>query len=45
MVATMREQAATSHHMMKQMEKRSNENMEGRRGAEVLLEYLKFAEF
>ena len=46
MAATMREQAAAAHRMMERMEQRDEENPEGHNGgAEVDLEYLKFAEF
>ena len=45
MAAAMREQAPTAHRMMERMEQRDEENPEGLNGgAEVDLEYLKFAE-
>ena len=46
MATAMREQAAAAHHMMEWIEQRDEENPEGHNGgAEVDLEYLKFAEF
>ena len=46
MAATMREQATVAHYMMEQMNRRSEENLDVHTsGAEVGLEYLKFAKF
>ena len=46
MAAAMREQAAAAHRMMERMEQRDEENPKWHnRGAELDLEYLKFAKF
>ena len=46
MVNHMREQAATTNHMMEHIERRLEENMGGHGGgAKVDLEYLRFPEF